>query len=111
MSITQIVFAQSAVLIAMGAWGYFGSETPSVTALIPVLIGLLIGGLGLKVADSRTIAYVLIGVSILTIIALAMPLKGAISRENIMAIIRISIMILMTGASLFFLFKELKVYE
>ncbi len=107
MPATQIVFAQSAVLVAMGVWGYLGAERRSVTALIPVLIGLLIGGLGLKVADSRTIAYVIIGVSILAIVALRIPLKSAIGRESMIAVFRISTMILITGASLFSVLKDL----
>ena len=108
---TQIVFAQSIILIAMGAWGYFSSESPSVTALIPVFIGLIVAGFGLKVADNKTIAYILIGIGILTVVALAMPLRGSIDRGNMMAVVRISIMILATGTSIFFLFKNLKFYE
>ena len=30
------------LLVGLGAWGYFGSETPSPTALIPVAVGAIL---------------------------------------------------------------------
>ena len=35
-------FMNAVVLVGFGLWGYLGSETPSKTALIPVVFGMLI---------------------------------------------------------------------
>jgi hypothetical protein len=47
------------VLISFGAWGYFGSESPSPTALIPVAIGvvLLLLNQGVKKREQSNYAY------------------------------------------------------
>ena len=49
----------SLILIAMSAWGYLASETPSFTALIPLIFGLVILALYKGVKDeNKVIAHV-----------------------------------------------------
>ena len=47
-------------LIALSAWGYFSSDTPSMTALIPAIIGILLilCNNGVK-KESKVIAHIL----------------------------------------------------
>jgi len=59
-------------LIAMGAWGYFGSLTPSPTALIPVFIGVILMVLnnGIKY-DNKVIAHIAVVLTFVILIALS----------------------------------------
>ncbi len=69
--VTNLV--NSIVLIAMGLWGYLSSETPSPTALIPVVAVVL---------------------TLFILIALSMPFKGAMGRGDNLAMGRIGLMML-----------------
>ena len=86
-------------LIGLGTWGYFdftGTE-PSPTALIPVGVGfvLLILSPGVK-KENKVVAHIAVLLTLLILFGLGKPLLGAISKENTMGIIRISIMMLTT---------------
>ena len=88
-------FINSIVLIVLGLWGYFGSESPSMTALIPVIAGLILLVLTIWFKKgNRAIAHVAVTLTLIILIALFKPLFGSISRNNTAAIIRISVMIL-----------------
>ena len=83
------------VLIAMGLWGYFGSDTPSPTALIPAIGGTLLGLMtsGVK-AENKVIAHIAVVLTLLLVLALIMPLKGSIGRGDTQALLRIGAMII-----------------
>ncbi len=83
------------VLIIMGLWGYFDyvSDKPSPTALIPVAFGVLF----LLVTppfkkENKIVAHVVVLLTFLLIIALFMPLLGAIGRNDSAAIFRVGLM-------------------
>jgi hypothetical protein len=84
----------AAILIIVGLIGYLGSDTPSVTALIPVFAGVVFLALfkGLK-DGNKVIAHIVVLLTFLTLVALFKPLSGAISRDDCGAIIRVAIMI------------------
>ena len=84
-------------LIALGAWGYFGSETPSATALIPPIVGviLLLCNPGVK-SENKVIAHVAVLLTLVILIGLVMPLKGAIGRDDTPALIRVIVMMATT---------------
>ncbi|MDX1666324.1 MAG: hypothetical protein R3350_03805 [Saprospiraceae bacterium] len=81
------------VLIAMGSWGYFSSTDPSPTALIPVGFGLifLLTSPGVK-KENKIVAHIVVILTLLLLVALVMPLRGAINREDTMAILRVALM-------------------
>lgn len=91
-------------LVAMGAWGYMGSDEPSPTALIPVFFGVVIFVLnrGLKI-ENKVVAHIVVVLTLLIMLALFMPFKAAMGRGDNMAMIRIGLMIL-TSAFAFILF-------
>ena len=62
----------SLVLITMGLWGYLDSDSRPITALIPVIVGIVL----------------------LIIIGLVKPFLGTLDRGNIYGILRVSLMIL-----------------
>ncbi|MEO1878882.1 MAG: hypothetical protein ABGX40_02790 [Methylococcales bacterium] len=89
------------VLISFGAWGYFGSESPSPTALIPVAIGvvLLLLNQGVK-KENKVITHIVVFLTLLILIGLFKPLMGAVDRNSIISILRVSGMMLFTVLAL-----------
>ena len=85
----------SIVLISMGLWGYFESDSRPITALIPVIAGviLLLINSGVK-KENKIASHVAVLLTLLIIIGLVKPFLGALDRENIAGIIRVSAMIL-----------------
>ncbi len=80
----------SIVLIVLGLWGYWGSPSPSLTALIPVVIGLalLLLHRGVR-AEKKIPAHVAVVLTILVLGGLVKPLLGAIGRDDAAAIARV----------------------
>ncbi len=98
----------AAVLIGVGLWAYFGSETPSKTALIPPGFGVVLLALypGVKKED-KIVAHVAVLLTLLILVALFVkPFPAALSRGDGMAVGRISVMIASTIAALFFFIKS-----
>lgn len=94
-------------LIIMGFWAYFGSETPSITALIPVFAGiiLLLFFKGFK-SGNKTIAHIVVILTFITLVALIKPLSGALSRNDGMAIFRVLAMIVTGSLAMVFYVKS-----
>ena len=85
------------VLILLSSWGYFSSDTPSVTALIPTFIGiiLLLCTSGVK-KENKIIAHIAVLLTLVIFIGLIKPLMGALARENFLALARVCVMMLTT---------------
>jgi len=81
-------------LIVLGLMGYFLSESPSKTALIPVGFGvaLLACYPGVR-KHNKAIAHVAVLLTLIIVVALVMPLRGAVNREDFGAIVRVTLMI------------------
>jgi hypothetical protein len=94
-------------LIVMGLIGYLGSASPSNTALIPVAAGVLLLVLtkGLKI-ENKTIAHIVVALTLLMLIALFKPLSGAISRNNHGAVLRVLAMMITCSIALVFYAKS-----
>ena len=95
------------LLIGLSAWGYFASDTPSVTALIPAIIGVILLALnkGVK-AENKLIAHIAVVLTLLILIGLIKPLQGAMGREDSMAIMRVVVMIASTIFAMIFFVKS-----
>ena len=95
------------LLIGLGAWGYFGSETPSSTALIPVIAGFILLTLykGVKM-ENKVLAHIAVVITLIMAFGLAMPFKGAISRDDTMAAVRVGIMLVSTIVALIAFIKS-----
>lgn len=89
----EATFVLGFVLIVFSLWGYFSADSSSYTALIPAAAGVLLIGLtaGMK-KESKTLSHLAVSVTILVLLALAMPLRGAIQREDGEAIFRVIVM-------------------
>jgi hypothetical protein len=95
------------VLIGFGLWGFLSSETPSKTALIPVVFGVVILLLykGVK-KENKIIAHIAVLLTLLILGGLVKPLTAAIGREDGMAIMRVSVMVVSTLVALVFFIKS-----
>ena len=95
MKANTVSLINSIVLISMGLWGYFESDSRPITALIPVIAGviLLLINSGVK-KENKIASHVAVLLTLLIIIGLVKPFLGALDRENIAGIIRVSAMIL-----------------
>ena len=76
----------SIVLILMSLWGYFSSETPSLTALIPLFFGviILICFKGIK-SHNKVISHIAVLLTLIVLLALFMPLLGSVKRGDAVA--------------------------
>jgi hypothetical protein len=88
-----ITLINALTLAIIGVWGYFGSDSPSFTALIPVFTGivLLIFVKGIK-DSNRVVAHITVILTLIMLIALIKPLTGGLSRNDSAAVIRVLIM-------------------
>lgn len=95
------------ILIAFSAWGYFSSDTPSITALIPAIIGvlLLICNPGVR-KENKVIAHIAVVLTLLVLIGLIKPLTGAMGRGDSAAIFRVVTMILSTLLAMVYFVKS-----
>ena len=83
-------------LIGLGGYGYLSSETPSVTALIPVVFGVLLLAMnnGVK-KENKVIAHIAVLLTLLIIIGLIKPLTGAMGRGDSAAVARVATMLIL----------------
>ena len=95
------------VLVVFGLWAYFGSETPSKTALIPAGFGVVLLALypGVK-KENKIIAHVAVLLTLLILGGLVKPLLGALERNDGLAIFRVVAMIATTLLALFYFIKS-----
>ena len=90
--IASLVHAIS--LIFLGSYGYFTSDTPSVTALIPVIFGVVLIACNRGVKNqNKAIAHIAVLLTLLIVISLFMPLRSSMGRGDMMAVTRILIML------------------
>ena len=97
----QVSAINAISLILIGLFGYFQSQTPSPTAFIPVIFGVILLALnsGVK-SQNKIIAHVAVTATLVILIGLLMPLKSAISKDDIFAALRVSFMLLTTVIAL-----------
>jgi len=95
------------ILIGFGIWAYMASESPSKTAFIPVGFGAVILTLykGIKKED-KIVAHIAVLLTLVILVGLVMPLKGAIGRGDPLAIMRVVVMIVSTVVALVFFIKS-----
>lgn len=87
----------AAVLILCSLWAYVVSG--SMTALIPAAFGVGIAACysGVKV-ENKLIAHIAVLLALIVLLALTVPLRGALSRGDGMALLRVA---LMAGSCIF----------
>ena len=95
------------ILIGFGLWAYIGSETPSKTALIPVIIGAVLLSLykGVK-NENKIVAHIAVLLTLIILAGLVKPLTASIGRGDGLAIARVAVMIISTIVAFVFFIKS-----
>jgi hypothetical protein len=102
-----INFLNALVLISFGGWAYLSSETPSVTALIPVTAGIILIAVTPAFRKGNKIfAHVAVTLTLLILIGLIKPLTGAIGRADDMGITRVVVMMISSFLTLIVFVKS-----
>lgn len=103
----QASLLNAIILVAFGLWGYFASEDPSLTALIPVAVGvvLLLLGPGLR-RQNRTIAHIVVVLTLLILLALIKPLSGSFERSDTPAMVRVLVMMATSALAMVYFIKS-----
>lgn len=103
----QVNLVNALVLMAAGAWGYFHPEAHRSSELIPVAFGaLFLGATPLFRSGNRIAAYLVGGLTILLIFALASPLAESFARRETGKALRLCMMTLSTAAAAgFYLYR------
>ena len=95
------------VLIACSTWGYLAAEAPSMTALIPALFGVLLIGCYSRVkSENKIAAHIAVLLTLIVFLALFMPLRGAISRDDTAAMLRVGSMLVTSAVALIVFIKS-----
>tara|TARA_Y100000766_G_scaffold166885_1_gene143355 strand:+ start:1468 stop:1842 length:375 start_codon:yes stop_codon:yes gene_type:complete len=95
------------LLIFLPLWGYLSSETPSITALIPAFIGVILLAMNYGVKkENKIIAHIAVLLTLVILFGLIKPLKGAIGRSDTLAIGRVLVMIISTVVAMIFFVKS-----
>jgi len=103
----QINIITDIVLIAMGLWGYLSSADPSPTALIPVGFGVIFAlATPAFRKGNKIVVHIVVLLTFLLIIALFMPLRAAIGRDDTMAIFRVATMLLVSVVAMVIYIKS-----
>ena len=94
-------------LVLLSGWGYLSSDTPSITALIPAFVGvvLLICYPGIK-KENKIIAHIAVLLTLIILIGLYKPLMGVINRGNTSGILRVVVMVISTAFALITFIKS-----
>ena len=91
-----VSLVHAVALIGLGGYGYLSSDTPSVTALIPAVFGVLLLAMnnGVK-KENKVIAHIAVLLTLLIIIGLIKPLTGAMGRGDSAAVARVATMLVL----------------
>ncbi len=97
----------AAAMIILSVWGYFSSITPSKTAFIPTILGviLLVLSQGVK-AENKAQAHAAVIITLLAFIALFKPLMGAMDRGDNAAALRVGLMLLTNLVALIYFIRS-----
>lgn len=94
-------------LIIISLWGYFASDSPSFTALIPLVFGILLLSTfgGLK-RENKTTAHIAVLLTVILFISLFKPLSGTLARNDAIGTLRVAIMMATTLLALAWFVKS-----
>jgi uncharacterized membrane protein len=97
------------ILVLMGIWGAYSTNFSAPTAFIPVAFGLLILIFNnyLK-RENKLMSHVIVGLTVLILIALAMPLSRALKTDSNTAMVRILIMMASCFYALYYFIQSFR---
>lgn len=97
----KITLVNALILIGLSLWGYFSVANSSPTALIPCVFGVIFLALspGFK-KQNKVIAHIVVVLTLLIIVALVKPFTAQLEKDNIIAVLRVGLMMLSSTIAL-----------
>ncbi|MEM9047484.1 MAG: hypothetical protein AAGC92_02085 [Pseudomonadota bacterium] len=97
----------AATLILCSLWGYLSPSAGSLTALIPAAFGiaLILCYQGVK-AQNKIIAHIAVLLTLVVLVALIVPLRGALARGDDLAILRVTLMLATSALAVVYFVKS-----
>ena len=103
----QASLINAVLLITMGLWAYFASESAPKTAFVPVGFGVALVALNFGVKKgSKILSHIAIAITVLVLLSLIMPLVGSINRGNDLAVVRVGAMMASAMVAIVFFVKS-----
>ena len=105
----QASLINAVLLITMGLWAYFASESAPKTAFVPVGFGVALLALnpGVK-KENKVLSHIAMVLTVLVLLSLIMPLIGSINRGNGLAVVRVGVMMASAALTTVFFVKSFK---
>jgi choline-glycine betaine transporter len=103
----QASLINAVLLITMGLWAYFASESAPKTAFVPVGFGVALVALNFGVKKgSKILSHIAMAITVLVLLSLIMPLVGSINRGNELAVVRVGAMMASAMVAIVFFVKS-----
>lgn len=103
----QASLINAVLLITMGLWAYFASESAPKTAFVPVGFGVALVALNFGVKKgSKILSHIAMAITVLVLLSLIMPLVGSINRGNDLAVVRVGAMMASAMVAIVFFVKS-----
>ena len=94
-------------LIILGAWGAYATQLNSMTALIPVVGGVILLAFQKGVTnENKMIAHLAVVVTLILVAGLVKPLTSAMGDNDTMGMLRVGLMILTGLIAMIFFIKS-----
>lgn len=102
-----ISLTNAVILIGLSLWAYLTSPDPSITALIPTIVGvaILILNPGLR-KENKIASHIVVILTFLIILGLIRPLIGALDKGDDLVVLRVVIMQLSSVIALAFFIRS-----
>jgi len=105
----QASLINAVLLITMGLWAYFASESAPKTAFVPVGFGVALVALNFGVKKgSKVLSHIAMVITVLVLLSLIMPLVGSINRGNELAVVRVGVMMASAAVAIVFFVKSFR---
>ncbi len=109
MNASKANLLNATVLIIMGAWGAYATELASLTALIPVVGGLILLACQKGVtSENKMVAHIAVVVTLLMVLGIAKPFMSAMGDNDTMGMFRTGLMFLTGIIAMVFFIKSFR---
>lgn len=94
-------------LIILGSWGAYATQLNSMTALIPVVGGLILLAFQKGVTnENKMIAHVAVAITLILVLGLIKPFTSAMGDNDSMGMLRVGLMIITGLIAMIFFVKS-----
>jgi hypothetical protein len=109
MNASKANLINAGALIILGAWGAYATQLASMTALIPVVGGLILLACQKGVSsENKMVAHIAVAVTLLLVLGIAKPFMSAMGDEDTMGMLRTGLMLLTGVIAMVYFIKSFR---